>query len=98
MTVQNDPEIAPYKIAASAKHFLAYSEPKYGWDRGPVEISEQSLYEIHVPSFRAAIDAGIKTVMINSGELNGEPVHSSSRILTRLLRDELHFKGSQERF
>ncbi|HRI80054.1 MAG TPA: glycoside hydrolase family 3 N-terminal domain-containing protein, partial [Cyclobacteriaceae bacterium] len=92
--VQNDAEIAPYKIAATAKHFLAYSEPKYGWDRGPVDISEQSLYEFHVPSFRAAIDAGIKTVMINSGELNGEPVHGSARILTQLLRDELHFKGT----
>jgi len=92
-TVQTDPDIAPYKIAASAKHFLSYSEPKYGWDRSPIDISEQTLYEIHVPSFRAAIEAGIKTVMINSGELNGEPVHGSYRILTTLLRDELKFKG-----
>jgi len=92
-TVQSDPDIAPYKIAATAKHFLTYSEPKYGWDRGAADISEQSLYEFHVPSFKAAIDAGIKSVMINSGELNGEPVHSSYRVLTKLLRDELHFKG-----
>lgn len=92
-TVQSDPDIAPYKIASTAKHFLAYSEPKYGWDRGPADISEQALYEFHVPSFRAVVDAGIKSVMINSGELNGEPVHSSSRILTTLLRDEMKFKG-----
>jgi beta-glucosidase len=92
-TVQQDSSIAPYKIAATAKHFLAYSEPKYGWDRSPIDISEQSLYEFHVPSFKAAIDAGIKTVMVNSGELNGEAVHASSRILTTLLRDELKFKG-----
>ena len=92
-TVQTDPDIAPYKIAATAKHFLSYSEPKYGWDRAPIDISEQSLYEFHVPSFRAAIEDGIKTVMINSGELNGEPVHGSYRILTTLLRDELKFKG-----
>ena len=92
-TVQSETEIAPYKIAATAKHFLAYSEPKYGWDRGPADISEQALYEFHVPSFRAAIEAGIKTVMLNSGELNGEPIHGSSRIITKLLRDELKFKG-----
>ncbi len=92
-TVQNDPDIAPYKIATTTKHFLAYSDPKYGWDRGPVDISDQALYEFHLPSFKAAIDAGIKTVMVNSGELNGEPVHASSRILTELLRDELNFKG-----
>jgi beta-glucosidase len=92
-TVQQDSSIAPYKIAATAKHFLAYSEPKYGWDRGPIDISEQSLYEFHVPSFKAVIDAGVKTVMVNSGELNGEAVHASYRILTTLLRDELKFKG-----
>lgn len=92
-TLQQDSSIAPYKIAATAKHFLAYSDPKSGWDRTPVDISEQTLYEMHVPAFQAAIDAGIESVMINSGEINGEPVHASARILTKLLRDELHFKG-----
>lgn len=92
-SLQTDPDIAPYKIAATAKHFLAYSDPKSGWDRTPVDISEQTLYEMHVPAFKAAIDAGIESVMINSGEINGEPVHASARILTQLLRDELKFKG-----
>lgn len=91
--VQENKEIAPYKIAATAKHFFAYSEPKYGWDRGPVDLSTQSLYEFHLPSFKAAINAGISTVMINSGEINGEPVHASYWILTEILRDELKFKG-----
>ncbi len=92
-TIQNDPDITPYKIAATTKHFLGYSDPKYGWDRGPSDISDQALYEFHLPSFKAAIDAGIKTVMLNSGELNGVPVHGSPRIVTELLRDELNFKG-----
>jgi len=91
--VQTDADIAPYKIAATAKHYLAYSDPKYGWDRGETDISDQALYEYHVPAFKAAIDAGIMTVMLNSGELNAEPVHSSHRIVTELLRDELKFKG-----
>ena len=82
-----------YQVAATAKHFLGYSEPKSGWDRSPVELSDQSLYEFHVPSFRAAIDAGIKTVMLNSGEINGVPVHASKPIVTTLLRDELGFEG-----
>ncbi len=92
-TVQNDTAIAPYKIGATAKHFFAYSDPKYGWDRGPVDVSEQALYEFHLPSFKAAIDAGIKTVMINSGDLNGEPVHASHWVLTEVLRDKLKFTG-----
>ncbi|HPW61686.1 MAG TPA: glycoside hydrolase family 3 N-terminal domain-containing protein [Cyclobacteriaceae bacterium] len=92
-TVQAEADIAPYKIAATAKHFLGYSDPKYGWDRGETDMSEQAMYEYHVPSFKAAIDAGIMSVMVNSGEVNGEPVHASYRLLTQLLRDELKFKG-----
>lgn len=91
--LQADTSIAPYKIAASAKHFIAYSDPKSGWDRTPVDVSTQTLYEMHLPPFRAAIEAGIESVMINSGEINGEPVHSSHGLLTELLRHELKFKG-----
>ncbi len=92
-TLQADTSIAPYRIAATAKHFLAYSDPKSGWDRTPVDLSTQTLYEMHLPPFRAAIEAGVESVMINSGEINGEPVHASYWILTELLRKELKFKG-----
>jgi len=92
-TVQDDPDVAPYKIGATTKHFIAYSDPKYGWDRSPTDLSEQALYEFHVPSFKAGINAGVKTVMLNSGEVNSEPVHASYRLVTSLLRDELGFKG-----
>jgi beta-glucosidase len=91
--VQSNTDIAPYKIAGSAKHYFAYSEPKYGWDRGPADVSEQTLHEIFLPPFKANIDAGVKTVMINSGEINGEPVHASYWALTEILRDKLEFKG-----
>ncbi len=92
-TVQGETEIAPYKIGATAKHFLGYSDPKNGWDRGPSDFSDQTMYEFYVPSFQAAVDAGIKTFMINSGDVNGEAVHASYRILTELLRNEMKFKG-----
>lgn len=84
---------SPYKVAACAKHYLGYSVPHAGWDRTPAEISDQTLYEFLLPPFKAAIDAGVKTVMINSGEINGIPVHASYEILTKLLREELKFKG-----
>jgi len=92
-TVQGETEIAPYKIGATAKHFLGYSDPKNGWDRGPSDFSDQTMYEFYIPSFQAAVDAGIKTFMINSGDVNGEAVHASYRILTELLRNEMKFKG-----
>ncbi len=91
--LQNDTAIAPYKLAACAKHFLGYSDPKSGWDRTTASIPNQRLHEVFRPSFQAAIDAGISTVMINSSDINGEPVHASKRILTDLLRTAMGFQG-----
>ncbi|MEX2602811.1 MAG: glycoside hydrolase family 3 N-terminal domain-containing protein [Gracilimonas sp.] len=86
-------EISPYKVAATGKHFLGYSVPESGWDRTPVHLSDQNIYEFHVPAFKAAIDAGMQTIMVNSGEINGIPVHASKKYLTDLLRNELGFDG-----
>ena len=90
---QNNEKIAPYKVTATAKHFLGYSDPKSGWDRAPVHLGMQALHEFHHPPFQAAIDAGVKTVMVNSGEINGVPVHASRELLTDLLRDQMGFDG-----
>ncbi len=84
---------APYKQASCAKHFIGYSNPTGIWDRTPSDISMQTLWEYHIPSFKAVIDKGVNGVMLNSGELNGEAVHTSYRLVTQLLRDKLNFKG-----
>jgi len=91
--LQEEKSVLPQKVAATAKHFLGYSDPKSGWDRVPSVISEQELREVFLPPFREAIQAGVKTFMINSGELNGVPVHASKKILNDLLRKELGFQG-----
>lgn len=91
--LQENEEIAPYKVAATAKHFLGYSDPKSGWDRSPAYIPKQVIHEFHRPSFQAAVDAGIKTVMLNSGEINGIPVHGSYELITELLREQMGFYG-----
>ena len=83
----------PYKLASCMKHFLGYSMPLSGKDRTPAWISDRELREYFLPTFEAAIQQGAKTVMINSGEINGTPVHINYDILTKLLRDELGFKG-----
>lgn len=90
---QNNAEIAPFKLSACAKHFIGYSDPKSGLDRTPSEIPDQVIYEHFVPPFKAAFDAGVKTLMVNSGELNGEPVHISKKYLTNMLRNQLKFEG-----
>jgi beta-glucosidase len=91
--LQGNTEIAPYKVAGCGKHFLGYSDPRNGWDRTNALIPDQRLQEFFRPSFQAAIDAGLKSIMVNSGEINGEPVHASKAILTDLLRRQMGFKG-----
>lgn len=78
--------------AACLKHFLAYNSNS-GKDRNPLSISVRELKEIHAASFQAAIDAGAKTIMVNSGLINGFSVHANYHILTQLLREEMGFEG-----
>jgi len=90
----NDPQsIGKYNVMACAKHFLGYSAPVSGKDRTPAIISDNVLREYHLPSFQAAVEAGIGSVMVNSGLINGIPVHASHYYLTDLLKNELNFKG-----
>lgn len=83
----------PHRVAATMKHFLGYSLPITGKDRTQAWIPERQLWEYVLPTFQAAVEAGALTVMINSGEMNGIPVHINKKILTGLLREELGFKG-----
>jgi len=83
----------PEKVATSLKHFLGYHAAASGKDRTPSYISEEALREYHLPAFKAAINAGAHTIMINSGIINGVPVHANYTILTKLLKEELGFKG-----
>ncbi|HKI46401.1 MAG TPA: glycoside hydrolase family 3 N-terminal domain-containing protein, partial [Balneolales bacterium] len=80
-------------VAACMKHFIGYSDPTSGKDRTPALIPNITLREYYLPSFKAAIKAGAKTLMVNSGSVNGVPVHSSKYLLTDLLRKELGFQG-----
>ena len=90
---QGDNVNTPTTVAACMKHFIGYSNSTTGKDRSPSIIPDVMLREIFLPPFKAAVDAGVKTVMINSGEINGIPVHSSKYLLTDVLRTELGFKG-----
>jgi beta-glucosidase len=80
-------------VASSLKHYMGYSFPLTGRDRTPAWIPENYLREYFLPPFEAAVKAGARTIMINSGEINGVPGHINRHILTTILRDELGFKG-----
>jgi len=82
-----------YKVASCLKHYLGYSFPLDGKDRTPAWIPDRYMREYFLPSFAEAVKTGAKSVMINSSEINGVPVHASKYLLTDVLRGELHFKG-----
>ncbi|MEO8403202.1 MAG: glycoside hydrolase family 3 N-terminal domain-containing protein [Chitinophagaceae bacterium] len=83
----------PTAVASCMKHYLAYSASRTGKDRTPIYLSEIELREYYLPQFREAIKAGSSTIMINSSEINGTPVHADKYLLTDVLRKELGFKG-----
>ncbi|MDR7280908.1 glycoside hydrolase family 3 N-terminal domain-containing protein [Catenuloplanes atrovinosus] len=80
-------------VAATVKHFAGYSEPFNGHDRAPADLSPRYLQDTILPPYKAAVDAGALTVMVNSGAVNGIPATGSRWLLTDLLRDEWGFKG-----
>ncbi|GAA1282439.1 glycoside hydrolase family 3 N-terminal domain-containing protein [Saccharothrix xinjiangensis] len=80
-------------LAATAKHFAGYSEPFNGHDRAPAHLPVRYLQDTVLPPFQAQFDAGVRTVMINSGAVNGVPAHASKYLLTEQLRDRMGFRG-----
>lgn len=90
---QGDDVSAPDSIGACAKHYIGYGGAEGGRDYHKAEISDQTLRNYYLPSFRAAVDAGCVTVMNAFNDISGHPVASSHYLLTELLRDELGFEG-----
>ena len=90
---QGDNTFDKYHVAACLKHFMGYSMPLSGHDRTPAWIPESALREYFLPQFQSAVNHGALTVMVNSGEINGVPVHANHHILTDILKGELKFKG-----
>ncbi len=82
-----------YHVAACMKHFVGYSGTISGRDRTPAWIPEKYMKELYLPSFKAAVEHGALTVMINSGVVNGVPGHINHHLITETLKDEWGFEG-----
>jgi len=80
-------------VASCMKHYLGYSASRTGKDRTPIYMPEIEMREYYLPQFRAAVKAGSSSIMINSSDINGTPVHASKYLLTDVLRKELGFEG-----
>lgn len=80
-------------VATSIKHYLGYGNPRTGKDRTPAYISPSDLREKFFAPFKAAIEAGALTLMVNSASINGVPVHANKTLLTTWLKEELGWDG-----
>ncbi len=89
----NPNKIGRHNIATSVKHYLGYGAPRTGKDRTPAYISPSDLREKFFEPYRACIEAGALTVMVNSGSINGRPVHANNELLTKWLKEDLNWDG-----
>jgi beta-glucosidase len=90
---QGDDYGAPDKILACAKHWVAYGAAEGGRDYNTTDLSEQTLREIYFPPFKAAVDAGVGTLMSSFNAINGVPASANEFTLTKVLRNEWKFDG-----
>ncbi len=80
-------------ILACAKHYIGYGAAEGGRDYNTAEISDHTLRNIYLPPFKAAVDAGVGSVMSAFQDLNGESASGSHYLLTEVLKEELGFRG-----
>jgi beta-glucosidase len=80
-------------VMATAKHFAAYGAALAGRDYNAVDMSEQQLYEVYLPPFKAAADAGAATFMNSFNTLNGIPATGSSFLQRDILKGAWKYKG-----
>ncbi len=80
-------------VMACVKHFALYGGAIAGRDYNPVDMSERSMREDFLPPYKAAIDAGVASVMSSFNDINGIPAAANRWLLTDLLREEWGFDG-----
>lgn len=90
---QGDDLSDPHTILSCVKHFAAYGAAEAGRDYNTVDMSELMFRDRHLPSYKAAIDAGALSVMSSFNDFDGIPASGNKWLLTDLLRGELGFKG-----
>ncbi|SDS27730.1 glycoside hydrolase family 3 N-terminal domain-containing protein [Actinoplanes derwentensis] len=86
-------DLTEHNVLAGPKHFAGYGASRGGRDYDDAEISDAELWNVYLPPFRAAIEAGAANVMSAYMDLNGVPASGNTWLLTDVLRDELGFDG-----
>lgn len=80
-------------VASCIKHLIGGGNSINGLNGSPTDISERTLWEVHLPPYKATIDVGAYSVMTAHNELNGIPCHANKYLMTDILRNTWNFKG-----
>ncbi len=87
----------PSGIVACAKHYLGDGGTRWGTgnpiDQGDTQMDEATLRRVHLPGYRAAVQAGVGTIMVSFSSWNGQKMTGNRYLLTDVLKGELGFEG-----
>jgi len=84
---------APDSLVATPKHFAAHGAAAGGREYAEVDVSIQTLRDVYLPPFKAALDAGAVTIMSAFNDINGVPASANHWLMTEVLREEWGFQG-----
>ncbi len=82
-----------HNVMACVKHFALYGAAEAGRDYNTVDMGRVKMYEYYLPPYKAAVDAGVGSVMSSFNEIDGVPATGNKWLLTDLLRKQWGFKG-----
>ncbi|APG61413.1 beta-glucosidase BglX [Christiangramia salexigens] len=83
----------PETMLATVKHFALYGASEAGRDYNTVDMSRLRMFNEYFPPYKAAIDAGVASVMSSFNDVDGIPASGNKWLLTDLLRDRWNFDG-----
>ena len=83
----------PTTVLACLKHFALYGAAEAGRDYNTTDMSRQRMYNEYLPPYKAAIDAGVGSVMSSFNDINGVPATANKWLMTDLLRKQWGFPG-----
>lgn len=80
-------------ILACVKHFALYGAPEAGREYNTVDMSRIRMYNDYFPPYKAAVDAGVGSVMASFNEIEGVPATANKWLMTEVLRNQWKFNG-----
>jgi beta-glucosidase len=84
---------APYTMLATVKHLALYGASEGGRDYNRVDMSRNKMFNEYLPPYKAAVDAGVASVMTSFNDIDGIPASGNKWLLTDLLRERWGFDG-----